>query len=195
MSAKPEATPLPVEEPADLLIALLYSPGKSGEPGEPISGTTRLQKLFFLLREGEGPKALVAEARALPFEAYKMGPYSTELRDIVADLQAADIVDVEQLDYVLPDDDDESSEGDRAESQAGGRRVSSYRYRLTPELGTQIGQDLWAGFTDELRKDLTEFKRFFNAISLRQLLIFTYEKFPRYTTRSTIKEQLGIYDS
>jgi len=183
----------PVEDAADLLLVLLFAPGKTGEIGEPVVGTTRLQKLLFLLREGEGPRALVDEAKAFQFEAYKMGPYSLELRDTVADLEAAGILQAERLDYALPDDGDASSEDAPFDgAQAGVRRVTSYRYRLSEDLGMKIGVDLWSGLDVKLQEHLTEFKRFFNSISLRQLLIFTYEKFPSYAAKSTIKEQLGF---
>ena len=42
-----------IESGADLIIALLCSPGKSGKSGEEVRGITRLEKLLFLLmREG-----------------------------------------------------------------------------------------------------------------------------------------------
>lgn len=189
-----ETAAYPVEDGTDLLILLLYAPGKSGRIAEPVAGTTRLQKLFFLLREGEGPSDLVKEAQDLLFEAHKMGPYSMQLRNVVADLQAAGIIEVDHLDYILPDDvpdDDDGGEGrlDRT------RKVTSSRYRLSDDLGRMVGAGLWAGLDESVGHALSEFKDFFNSISLRQLLIFTYEKFPKYTTRSTIKEQLGIYES
>lgn len=191
--------PLPVEDATDLLLVLLYAPGKTGRFGEPIAGSTRLQKLFFLLRQGEGPQQLVAEAERMLYQPYKMGPFSAELRDTVQDLAAAGIIVLTRLDYQLPDDTD-PQDHDMLEDQFEGRSslrrptrtVNSYEYALSTDLGMQIGADLWSGLSSSARDGLTEFKRFFNSISLRQLLIFTYEKYPDYTTRSTIKEQLGF---
>ena len=97
-------TPIPVENATDLLITLLYAPGKTPREGEPITGATRLQKLFFLLREGEGPKRLVEQAQAMAFDPYKMGPFSTKLRDTITELEAAGILRTERLSYVIPDD-------------------------------------------------------------------------------------------
>lgn len=185
--------PLEIEDAADLLLVLLYAPGKTGSFGEPVEGTTRLQKLFFLLREGEGPGSLVEEAKEFDFSPYKMGPYSVALRDTVEDLKAAGIIEGERLSYYLPDDSDQQQSnrvgGEEGESE---REVISYRYRLSEDLGMKIGADLWSTLDGSLQKDLTEFKEFFNSISLRQLLVFTYEKFPDYTVRSTIKDKLGF---
>lgn len=114
--------------------------------------------------------------------------------DTVNELEAAGIIVTEQLDYLLPDDDDVATEAESEEdSDAGrGRKVTSYRYSLSQDPGMRIGQDLWASLSKDEQKALTEFKQFFASISLRQLLIFTYEKFPSYTSRSTIKRQLGF---
>jgi len=43
-----------------------------------------------------------------------------------------------------------------------------------------------------VRQSLVEFKKFFNAIPLRQLLIFVYQKYPKFTTESKIRGKLGL---
>ena len=183
-------TPIPVENGTDLLIALLYAPGKTAHEGEPITGATRLQKLFFLLREGEGPKRLVEQAQEMGFQPYKMGPFSTALRDTVTELEAADILKTERLSYVIPDDRDAASSDDLGDVRS--QEMSSVRYVLTDSFGLRVGRALWASLDKDQQQDLTAFKRFFNGLSLRQLLIFTYEKYPQYTTHSTIRGQLGF---
>lgn len=190
MNTAPTNSSLPVEDATDLLLLLLYAPGKTGQVCEPIEGTTRLQKLMFLLREGEGPRRMVAAAKKLGYSPYKMGPFSAELRDAVQDLVAADIINVDQLEYMLPDDAD--TRHDRFRSRTTSQGGITYKYYLSSTLGAQIGRDLWSGLDQTVQKELEEFKAFFNALSLRQLLIFTYEKFPAFTGRSTIKGQLGL---
>lgn len=180
---------LALENAADLLILLLYAPGSSKDFGEPVVGATRLQKLFFLLREGEGPKELVAQAKELGFQAYKMGPFSEQLRDIITELESAGIIRSDLLSYLLSSDSDDRSAEDPDEEERA--EVKSSRYSLTP-FGNQIGAALWKGLSDDERKGLTEFKGFFNSLTLRKLLIFTYEKFPESTTRSEIRGQLGF---
>lgn len=54
-----------------------------------IPGKKALQKLVYLLQEGEG------KGLGLSFRMYQYGPYSTELEWIVQDLQAHGLVEVE----------------------------------------------------------------------------------------------------
>lgn len=189
-----QAHPLGIENSMDLLIALLYSPGKRQAQAEPIDGITRLQKLMFLLQQGVGPKQLVVDAEAYGFRPYKMGPYAPQIVRDLEELKAAGIVASTRLEYMLPDDTDEgtASLADPDELIERTRRVESYRYFLTDDLGKQVGDELWRSLTPTQRDDLVRFKSFFNSLSLRQLLIFTYERFPDYTTESTIKGQLGL---
>ncbi len=189
-----QSQPLRVENAMDSLLTLLYAPGKSGTDAEPIEGITRLQKLLFLLQQGIGPKQLVKEAEAYQYEAYKMGPYSEQLRSDLQELESAGIVVTKRLDYWLPDDGDGVPEkgADFDTPTRGTKRVESYRFSLSPDLGLKIGKDLWDNLTPKDREEIAAFKAFFNSLSLRQLLIFTYEKYPEFTEASTIKKQLGL---
>ncbi|UCE60360.1 MAG: hypothetical protein JSU63_01155 [Phycisphaerales bacterium] len=187
--------PLRVENPMDLLLVLLYARGKSAKDAEPIEGITRLQKLLFLLQQDIGPKQLVKEAEPYQYKPFKMGPYSEQLRRDLEELESAGIVVTERLDYWLPDDGDGVSEkgADFDSPTRETKRVESYRFSLSPDLGQQIGKELWDTLVPKAREELADFKAFFNSLSLRQLLIFTYEKYPQYTEASTIKKQLGLF--
>ncbi len=186
--------PLRVENAMDLLLTLLYAPGKSGTDAEPIEGITRLQKLMFLLQQDNGPKQLVEEAETYRYKPFKMGPYSEQLRSHLEELESAGIVVTERLHYWLPDDGDGvPDEGDFDTPIRKTKRVESYRFSLSPEPGQKIGKDLWGSLTAKEREELAAFKVFFNSLSLRQLLIFTYEKYPEFTEASTIKKQLGLF--
>lgn len=190
-----QSQPLRVENAMDLLLTLLYAPGKSGTDAEPIEGITRLQKLLFLLQQDLGPKQLVKEAEAYRYKAYKMGPYSEQLRSDLEELESAGIVVTERLNYWLPDDGDGVPEkgADFDTPMRETKRVESYRFSLSPDLGQKIGKDLWGSLAPKEREGLAAFKAFFNSLSLRQLLIFTYEKYPKFTEASTIKKQLGLF--
>ena len=186
---------LRVENSMDLLITLLYAPGKTCV-AEPVEGITRLQKLMFLLQQEEkfSPKDLVALAKEYEYEAYKMGPYARRLNQDLEELESAGIVVTERLDYWLSDDMDSPPEGGvHFDSPASSKkRIQSSKFRLSDDLGHPIGEELWESLTEKQREELSEFKEFFNSLSLRQLLIFTYERFPKYTSESTIKEYLGL---
>ena len=183
-STSDQAQPLGIENSMDLLIALLYSPGKRQTQAEPIEGITRLQKLMFLLQQGVGPKQLVQDAEAYGFRPYKMGPYAPQIVRDVEELTAAGIVASKRLEYMLPDDSDvaTASLADPDALPERTKRIESYLYFLTDDLGRRVGEELWASLAATQRDDLSRFKSFFNSLSLRQLLIYTYEKFPDYTT-------------
>lgn len=192
--------PLGIENSMDLLVVLLYAPGRRQKVAEPIEGITRLQKLMFLLQQGIGPGELVQDAEAYHFDPYKMGPYAPQIIRDLEELQSAGIVSSQRLEYLLPDDSDvRTTEPSECEPPTPWepptprkKRVESVRYRLTQDLGMQVGEELWQSLSARQRDELARFKSFFNSLSLRQLLIFTYERFPDYTTESTIKEQLGL---
>lgn len=183
-----------MENGTDLLILLLFTPGHTGKEGEPIEGITRLQKLMFLLRQGLGPGKMVDLAKMYGYKPYKMGPYSDELARDLEELIAAGIIRGDRLEYWIRDDSDEMLDADPDVDMPARKKkkVESIRYSLTQELGIQIGSDLWKTLDSAERRELKKFKTFFNALSLRQLLIFAYERFPEFTTESVIKSQLGL---
>jgi uncharacterized protein YwgA len=141
--AEHSETPLRLETSLDLTLALLYAPGKTGKFGEPIEGITRLQKLLFLLQQGKGPRALVAQAKQYAYQPYKMGPYSPGVREDLEILLSAGLIRTEKLEYLLTDDTD--AEVVRAQ------RVESQRFILT-DAGSQAGKDLWSGMAASERE-------------------------------------------
>lgn len=180
-----------IEDSTDLLLTLLYSPGDSSEFGEPIEGRTRMQKLMFLLQQDGEHSELVEEARGLDYDAYKMGPYSKDLTKNLEELESANIVKSERLKYWIRDDADPGTQEVDVESSGGKEEVESEKYMLT-DIGKKIAKDIWEKLGDDERQSMEEFKSFFNSLSLRQLLIYTYERFPEYTTESEIKDELGL---
>lgn len=189
----PEAAdnPLKVENSLDILLLLLYAPGGSEKCGEPIEGITRLQKLMFLLKEGEGPKSLVETAeREIEFKAFKMGPYAESLQSDLDELLSIGLIRTKRLRYLIADDGD--AEGNEGRVYGSGQKrevVESLKYELT-DIGTQAGKELWESLDEKTREGLTKFKTFFGSLSLRQLLIFVYDKFPQMTGKSEIREKL-----
>lgn len=185
--------PLSVENSLDLLLVLLYAPGRSGKAGEPIEGITRLQKLMFLLQQGLGPKKLETKAKQeFKFEPYKMGPYAESLQGDIDELLSVGLVRTERLRYLMTDDGDA---GERyAEREGEGERskvVESLRYELTSR-GMDAGGELWGSMDEKTREELSKFKNFFGGLSLRQLLILVYEKYPKMAGKSEIREQLNL---
>lgn len=185
---------LKVENSMDLLLVLLYAPSKNGQYGEPIEGITRLQKLFFLLQQGKGPQTIVQIAKDCGYQPYKMGPFSWELTENLNDLIAAGLVKTERLRYYISDDfdgDDSSLCEDILPEQKQLKQVESFKYLLT-DYGMNVAKQLWDNLPKKDQVGLAEFKVFFGSLTLRQLLIFVYEQFPKYTDKSEIKHKLGL---
>ena len=186
------STNIVVEDPADLVLLLLYTSGKSNEYSEPIEGITRLQKLVFLLQKDVGLGRLIKEAKQILYEPYKMGPYSKQLQQDLGDLISAGLISTKRLHYYITDDADQSNIGEigiDAHSDSD-RKIESLQFKLT-DFGNEVARDLWKSLNKFQKEELTKFKSFFNSLSLRQLLIYVYDKFPPYTTRSEIKKSLG----
>ena len=185
---------LGIENSMDLLLVLLYSPGKSGEIGEHIDGITKLQKLMFLLQQDKyGPKELVQYAKSLNYEPYKMGPYSSKLHGDIDALTSVGFINTERLFYLITDDGEfgESVDDELDIPENRIKKIESKRFFLSSE-GDKIAKELWLNLPQKQRKTLTDFKGFFNSLTLRQLLMFVYDKFPRYIDKSIIRKQLGF---
>ena len=134
--------PLRVENSLDLLIVLLYVPGASGQPGESIKGNTRLQKLVFLLNQGEVPEAIVLAAREFVYAPYKMGPFSKGLYRDLDVLKSLGMLRTIKLEYLITDDRDPDDivEDEELVGELQSRVVESTRYELT-EFGKRVGKD------------------------------------------------------
>lgn len=176
-----------VEGSLDLLLVLLFAPGPNGKSHEPIEGITRLQKLIFLFNQGKGPASLVEIAKKYDYEAYKMGPYTDTLRGDLDTLISLGLVGTERLRYLISDDVDDPYDSQEKKR----KRIESQKFLLT-DNGIKAGNELWDSLSSKERDELKKFKGFFCSLSLRQLLIFVYDKFPKFTVKSEIKKQLGL---
>ncbi len=183
-----------VENSLDLLLVLLFAPGSKEDEGKPIEGITRLQKLIFLLNQGKGPDSLVKIANEYNYEAYKMGPYTSSLREDLDLLVSLGLIGTERLRYMISDDQDDSEydvDDPDYKQERKYRRIESQKFFLT-EKGKEAGGELWGNLSSRDQKALKEFKEFYCSLSLRQLLIFVYDQFPNFTVKSEIKEQLEL---
>ncbi|MGB9847248.1 MAG: hypothetical protein ACPLRH_07065, partial [Desulfotomaculales bacterium] len=82
----------------DLILLLLYVPGKTGEYAERIEGATRLQKMVYLYEKEVYPRVgwnRLAEEDLPGFIPYDFGPFSREVFDDLEFLAGIGFVDVE----------------------------------------------------------------------------------------------------
>jgi uncharacterized phage-associated protein len=169
-----------------LLMMLLAAPGVRGKEGEPVQGTTRLQKLLFLM-EHEA-KVKPTKGSDFEFEAWRFGPVSKDLYDDLEKLENLDLLESETVSQASSIELDEYglSFGDLMGEEESQSRDSfeEKKYRLTPK-GLQWVRD--HELDTETFKKIRRIKEKYGALSLQDLLHYVYTKFPKYTTASEIK--------
>ena len=174
------------------LMLLLAAPGYRGEEAEPIQGTTRLQKLLFLIEREAGLPA--AEGPDFQFTPWKFGPVSKELYDDLEKLENLGLLESDPIsapslteldEYGLSFDDLMGDE----ESQARGS-TEEKRYRLTP-LGLQwVNRHINQRGQREMLDKIRRIKAKYGALSLQDLLHYVYKKYPDMATASEIKAKV-----
>jgi len=174
---------------ADLMVALFYSPGSSGEHFEEIKGITRLEKLVFLLLKEGGFEDKLAED--LNYEAYDYGPYSGEVYDLVEALENIGLLDIEEEETsdFKENIDEIFLEYSENQNPSLDKRVDIYK------LDEEKGQKVWEKnvkdkFTSEELETIKEIKEKYNHIELRELLRYVYENYPDSTKKSKILDEI-----
>lgn len=175
------------------IILLLLKSNRS-----PLVGTTRLQKLLFLI---EKEKNIIPEMGSFKFEAYKFGPASKELYDDIEFLLNIGFItksnDKEKL-TELKIDEIENYTADIFLSNQSSKKNSSSNdmtsendsvvYRIT-NSGSQYLYQNDLVKSDENTK-IGELTNKFNGYSLTSLLQYVYSKYPDFTEESEIKDDI-----
>jgi len=171
-------------ETDDAIVLLLGAPGGAEPPGR-LEGITRLEKLIFLL-ERETPARDWMTAKT-DFRSYRFGPFSSKVYQAVDSLAAADIV----RDSAKKSDDN----ADRWESVSALMEEGDLDpYTTRDFVLTDRGKDYYAALLRELPPNaeqvLNEFKKRFASLPLRQLVRYVYERYPQFTDKSEIREEI-----
>ena len=124
-----------------MLMMLLAAPGSRGEEGEPVQGTTRLQKLLFLMEHEARIKP--TKGKDFDFTPWKFGPVSKELYDDLEKLENLGLLASEPVSQASPTELDEygisfSDLKGEEESQSARDSVEEKKYRLTKK-GAGLG--------------------------------------------------------
>jgi hypothetical protein len=169
-------------ETDDVIVLLLGAPGGPQAPGD-LDGVTRLEKLVFLLEHETPVRSWVTEVA--DFRSHKFGPFSAKI------YRAVDILSAYEL---LRDSASVSnSTEDRWEAvNVLGDELDPYTTR-TFQL-TDRGKKYYAALIAELPSNaeslLTEFKDRFASLPLRQLVRYVYERYPEFTDKSEIRDEI-----
>jgi len=187
---------IPIDSVTDLTLLLLLDAENEGQ--QSLAGTTRLQKLLFLLAQRPDYQALVDQGKApqLQFQPYRMGPFTPDVYEAVELLEEFDppLIAVAEsrsregeleLDRYVDEID-----LDRFEP-AVSRAPRPTLYRLTAD-GRKVARELKANADPVLRGAISAITGEFGALPLRELLRRVYRDYPAFTSRSEIKEKLGL---
>jgi hypothetical protein len=182
-------------DPNDLILLMLAAPG--GPPDEPgrCRGITRLEKLAYLLQEEtDFDEAARLPTDALHFRAYHYGPYSQALYDGVSLLASIGLIRDRRVDVSSRLEVGEEFEGlDWTDLGAGSPDVNKPYFERQIEL-TDKGE-LVAGLLAERIGDgamsrITDIKRRYGSLPLRQLLRYVYDTYPEMAAESRIRDEL-----
>lgn len=171
-----------VIETDDMIVLLLGAPGGSEAPGH-LDGVTRLEKLVFLL-EHETPARTWATEVA-DFRSHRFGPFSAKIYQAVDSLWAYELL----KDSARVSDNTE----DRWEAvNVVGNELDPYTTRTfeLTERGFRYYAALIAELPDDAEAILTRFKERFANLPLRQLVRYVYERYPEFTDKSEIRDQV-----
>jgi uncharacterized protein YwgA len=180
---------------SDIVLLLLY-PFTNNEGA--IVGTTRLQKLLFLLEKEGGVDPKLTQFNFVP---YKFGPASKRLYDDLEFLTGLGLIErsdhkpfeiekgPEDIDAISADDllsEREESDDPRSLEQIP---ADSTVYRIA-EKGLEHLRTNQLVNSDQFRA-AEKVKRKFSRYSLTELLRYVYSKYPDYTVESEIKERFN----
>lgn len=186
----------------DILLLLLYSPGRSDNSNEPVLGRTRLVKMLFLFREElldsfrQGVD--VNKENFYEFFPWHYGPFSRQVYDDITFFELRGFLAVESTD---DDPDPESIEEWSAWADSGEYvttdEMSEYteeKFYLT-DKGIDFTKTLYGLLSQSQKKLLQEFKVRITNVPLRALLQYVYTKYPSSTDRSRIRETVLGHDA
>jgi len=171
-------------ETDDAIVLVLGAPG-STDPQGYLAGVTRLEKLIFLL-ERETPVRDWMTDKA-DFRSWRFGPFSSKVYGAADTLAAAGLIRDSASNAPNTEDRWESlgalmDEGD----------VDPYTTRTfeLTDRGTRYYAALLAELPTGAEQILTDFKRKFARLPLRQLVRYVYQRYPQYTDKSEIRDQI-----
>lgn len=173
------------------LLLLMIGIDPEGRTCDGLSGTTRLQKLLFLLEREEKIKATPA---GYEFEAYDAGPYSSQVYD---DLQVLENLGFISSEVTAESTEEEEAEIDRisfdsliVDSPPAADSYEERRFYLTPKGKERIESMLSSGDYAPLVDGIRRIKSNYGHFSLRDLLYHVYTTYPDMTTESKIREKV-----
>jgi hypothetical protein len=189
-----------VKNKAELILALLYAgmdDPKGPQRSVEVEGITRLEKLLFLLKQEKQFLKNVSQENDFHFFPFKMGPWTNEVYDEVDFLESLELVSkVEEsgsnaADEAYVDELFSNSVIEKYQRSDFGKEKGTEVFKLTTG-GKEKAAAIWQRLEPSERADIIDIKKKFNKMTLKQFLRYVYMKYPEYTTKSEIKDSLGL---
>ena len=184
-----------IDSVSDLLLLLLYA-NRQLRGRAPLSGSTRLQKLLFLLTQNPeyGRLTESGQVPSVAFEPYKMGPFTPEIFRAV-DLLSNFNPPLVEATAAMPGSSDDTElyryVDDVDLDRTTGTTPRPATFKLTT-AGDSIASMLWSGAPPPLRPAVHDVVKRYGGLPIRELLRHVYTSFPSMTERSQIKDDLGL---
>lgn len=175
-------TPQPEIEVDDLIVLLLGAPNPTGERGR-IEGVTRLEKLVFLVEKERAPAWLTEDAGFFP---HNFGPFSAKIYTAVDTLAAAGLVEDSGS---LAQSTEDAWETEHVIGERPSDPYATRIFELTP-TGQRYYEALLRELPPSVPDELRLFKKQYAGLPLRQLIRYVYERYPDYTDKSIIRDDI-----
>lgn len=179
-----EATKVANLEVDDAIVLLLGSPTSRSSLVDKLNGVTRLEKLLFLI-EKETPLAdLIKED--MGFSAHNFGPFSAKIYQMLDVLATAGLIEDSSR------DSSPNTEDSWEALEVIGEPVDKFATRdfeLT-DRGRRYYKALMSELPTTVESTVSDFKERFASLPLRQLIRYVYKKYPSYTEKSLIKDEI-----
>lgn len=184
----------------DILLLLLYAPGKTAKIGEGIIGSTRLMKAMFLFNQ-EIKKEFQQDIEKFPdYIAWKYGPWSEELMDAVEFFEGISFISSDPYNGnndVTVAEEEEFNKWENEFSDVAPVDPDEYqpkRYYLTATGMRYVEEVLWNKLSINQKKILSDFKTQITSLSLYSILRYVYKKYSEgkddWTAKSVIKDEI-----
>lgn len=187
-----------IDNRKDLLLLLLYSPGRNNSNNEPIAGRTRLVKMIFLFQEEElkNFNADFSQVEMYDYQPWKYGPFSKNVYDDLMFFQLRNFFDSQNTDdssYEGAEEYYEWQNSNLEETENNIVEINDYseeEFSLTREGVAFVEKNLYSSLSNNQKLILTTFKSKFNNMPLKSLLLYVYKRYPKQTDESLIKDKL-----
>lgn len=187
----------------DILLLLLYVPGKTGEIGESILGATRLTKAVFLF-EKEVKGLLKTDIEKMPeFISWKYGPWSRDLFDYIEFFEQISFLTVainnsenENLSDIDEDEFNKWEEGLSLDIKNADPLEVSNIYSITETGKKYVEEKIIFRLSEAQILIISEFKKKINTLSVYTILKYVYTKYGKdnsqkdWTDKSEIINQV-----